>query len=192
MGASDAAVIKIDGISRFGDLICGNETYRINLEPAKAKVGPRGAKNRVRRQAKAIRARDYNMHYVTSAIVERYKDIRIEVPDIKQATASAAGSIYDHGAMVDWKAKQNRELLDYAIGKFCELLKYKAETACGKVDVVKVAGHQVELPNAIVSLAKASKQVRKRIKKTGAIHVPTGQNSLAKSRIRSYNQAVAV
>jgi transposase len=177
------ADIQLNLVTHFGSITDKSGTRRIDIEAAKAARGPRGAKNRQRRQAKAISYRDHRMHEVTTEIANRYRNVSITRPKLRAVTASAAGDVTEHGAMVGWKAKFNRDVLDYGAGKFCEMLTYKLKERGGTIEIKEIDDHTAAVPNAIVGLAKVAKKVarvKKRVKR-GAISVPTRRNNSAKA-----------
>ena len=125
----------------------------------------RGKKNATRRWRNRIAKRDHEMHEYTSWLAANGGDITIERPTLRKATKTAKGDAREHGAMVDFKAKMNRDLLDMGIGKFCEMLAYKIEALGNTFKVVEVEDHDAMVPQAVVELAKAAKKVRRVVKK---------------------------
>lgn len=107
---------------------------------------------------------DYAMHYVTSWMAETGGDICITRPALKKAVKSARGTKDDPGAMVKFKARQTRKLLDLNIGKFCALLEYKVEARDNKFQVIETEDHTAMIPTEIAALAKAGKAARRKRK----------------------------
>jgi putative transposase len=175
---ASSCLINLDLVRRFGTLTDADGAYAINIEPAKAKSGPRGAKNRRHRQALAIRRRDYALHELTTALACRYSNITVSRPKLLEITKSGAGDSRNHGAMVAWKADFNRDVLDYGAGKFCEMLAYKTASRGNKLTIAERDISEADIPNKIVAVAKAAKQARRASKRArkGAIYVPTRRN----------------
>lgn len=161
--------------SHLGWLECDAERFPITIPPAKAKTGPRGARNRRHRQALAIRRRDFAFHEFTTWLAETFDEIHVSRPKLKHAAETGKGDAKNHGALVEWKAAINRDFLDWGAGKFCELLSYKMGEREQAFDIVEYDDHRMDAANAVVDLAKVSKRAKRIAKRAGkgAMHVPT-------------------
>ncbi|MBI5517970.1 MAG: transposase [Deltaproteobacteria bacterium] len=103
----------------------------------------KGSKNRAR-AAKRVgriyrhvsRQRDAVLHRESKHYAENQGVVVVEALRLKNMTASAKGTVEAPGTNVAQKAGLNRALLDGGLGRFVELLKYKAlATGCRVVEV---------------------------------------------------------
>ncbi len=100
----------------------------------------RGSKSRAKVKARLARlrereahARTTHLHQVTADLAKRFGTIVVEDLKLSNMTRSAKGTVQEPGKNVRQKAGLNRALIDTALGRFGELLTYKAERAGGKV-----------------------------------------------------------
>lgn len=94
----------------------------------------KGSKNRrkaqmavARFQAKLARRRKDAAHKATTKIAKNHGLIVVEDLQVKNMTASAAGSVEEPGRNVRAKAGLNRSMLDIAPGQIRQMLTYKAD-----------------------------------------------------------------
>ena len=118
---------------------------RAKLTRAQRKLSrtKKGSKNRVR-AAKRVgrihrrvsRQRDAVLHRESKHYAENQGVVVVEALRLKNITASAKGTVEAPGTNVRQKAGLNRALLDGGLGRFAELLKYKAvATGCRVIEV---------------------------------------------------------
>ncbi len=103
----------------------------------------RGSKRRAKVKARLARlrereanARATHLHQVTADLTRHFSTIVLEDLKLSNMTRSAKGTVEEPGTNVRQKAGLNRSLTDTALGRFKELLTYKAERAGGKVITV--------------------------------------------------------
>lgn len=101
------------------------------------------AKVRVQRLHRKLRNQRHDFQHKTSAaLARRFKMIGTEQLTIKNMTASAKGTVEQPGSRVAQKAGLNREILDTAPAAFLGMLRYKAESAGGKVIEIDTRKHK--------------------------------------------------
>jgi hypothetical protein len=115
----------------------------------------------MRRWRNKIARRDHAIHEYTSWLAAHGGDIVIERPPLRQATATGAGTVYDPGALVAFKARMNRDLLDRGIGKFCEVLTYKVQARGRAVTVTERPDHSAMIPALATETARLAKRVQR-------------------------------
>lgn len=101
---------------------------------------PRGSANRAKRRKTLARlhlgaanARDTHLHQQSAFLTRTYGTIVVEKLSIAGLTASAKGTADNPGKSVRQKAALNRNILGLAWGRFQKQLRYKAESAGGRV-----------------------------------------------------------
>lgn len=130
--------------------------------PALDRHGPaRGRKNALRRWRNNIARRDHAMHEYTSYIAAHGGNVEITRPPLKAATATGKGDMKEPGALVSFKARMNRDLLDRGIGKLTEQLKYKVEARGNTFVCIEDDGHQAMIPELAASTAKLGKTIKR-------------------------------
>lgn len=89
--------------------------------------------------AKAARIRKHFLHCASSGIAQRYGVVVLEALKVKNMTASAKGTVEEHGKNVRQKAGLNRAILEQGWAMFATLLDYKLAERGGYLATVNPA-----------------------------------------------------
>lgn len=137
-----------DGAPKVGGA-CGNH------------VGKRGARNRRRKEIRAVRRRKNNMHVITARIARQARSVEVTRPaSFKEITKSGRGNERSWGAMVKSKARLNRHILDQTPAAFLQALAYKVEEAGGAYAEITDDQPVADIGNKLVATAKKVRKVR--------------------------------
>jgi len=117
-----------------------------------------------RQEARQARRRSDALHVWTTKLTRRFKSLVITAPRIAEITASAAGSIYDPGALVSVKAELNRHILAQAPAAAMQMLAYKLTERGGFVETRTAEEPRASVGNELVAAAKANHQLRRTIR----------------------------
>ena len=98
----------------------------------------------VRLQEHVADARSTHLHVQAERLARRFSTIVVEKLNLRNMTRSAAGTAAEPGINVRQKAGLNASILDASIGRFVQLLRYKAERAGGVVVDVNPKGTSQE------------------------------------------------
>ena len=138
----------LDGAPKVGGA-CGNH------------VGKRGARNRRRKEIRAVRRRKNNMHVITARIARQARSVEVTRPaSFKEITKSGRGNERSWGAMVKSKARLNRHILDQTPAAFLQALAYKVEEAGGAYAEITDDQPVADIGNKLVATAKKVRKVR--------------------------------
>ena len=86
-----------------------------------------------RLQERIANHRDTHLHQQSAVISQCFSVIIVEKLKVKNMTRSAAGTVDEPGTNVRQKAGLNASILDAGLGRFVQMLHYKAERAGGVV-----------------------------------------------------------
>lgn len=101
------------------------------------------AKQKVRRLHEKLKMQRHDFLHQTSAkLVKRFCLIATEKLTVSNMVRSAAGTVNKPGKMVAQKAGLNREILDTAPKTFFDMLRYKAESAGGRLIEIDPRKHK--------------------------------------------------
>lgn len=134
------------------------------IEQREALVELRNKISELHRYAAAIRRNA--LHVWTSRIVQRYGKIEIISPkSIKQSTETARGNVQAWGAEVASVAVANRTILNYSPAAAIAMLRYKAEEAGIRCEIVEDIAPKTAITGHLVTAAKTNRRVRRQIRK---------------------------
>jgi putative transposase len=128
--------------------------------------GQRGAAGGeiTRLAARIARKRRNALHVWTARLVERYDDITIIAPPIKPHIKTPKGDEKNWGANVETVSKLNRNTLSLAPATAIQMLKYKAEEAGIRCDVVEDTQPALVVGRDLVVGGKQLRRARRVVK----------------------------
>lgn len=124
-------------------------------------------KRKARREARTARQRREALHVWSTRIARDYETLTIIKPEIKEATASGSGDMYEWGAANAIKAKLNRHVLDQAPATAIAMLEYKVAERRGSTTCIIDQQAPVLVGNLIVEATKATRKLRKAVNARG-------------------------
>jgi putative transposase len=115
---------------------------------ARCKRGSKSRRKRVlalgRLRRAEANARTTRLHKIAAAIVATTPYVAVEALQVRNMTASAAGTIEAPGKSVAQKSGLNRSILDGAPARLISFIRYKAECAGGEMRAGNARGTSIE------------------------------------------------
>lgn len=115
--------------------------------------------------AYVARKRRNALHVWSANIVARASDITVIAPPVRDAVASPRGDDKRWGAHVETVSGLNRQVLSQAPATAIRMLKYKAEEAGIRCDVVEDPAPKIAVGGDLVSAGKQMRRARRELKR---------------------------
>jgi hypothetical protein len=112
----------------------------------------------------AARKRRNALHVWTARLIARASDITIIMPPTRRATASPRGDKRGWGAEVETVSTLNRATLSYAPATAAQMLKYKAEEAGIRCDIVAPEASEIDIGRELVQAGRQARRTRRALK----------------------------
>lgn len=111
--------------------------------------------------ARIARCRHDVLHVWTARVVHCAKSITVTAPKIKNFTASPRGDERSWGANVETVSNLNRNTLSYAPAMAIQMLKYKAQEAGIRCDVIEDPAPKIAVSEKLVAAGKALRKMKR-------------------------------
>jgi putative transposase len=115
--------------------------------------------------ARIARQRQNALHVWTAGIVARASDITIIAPKVRENTRSGRGDAKQWGAHTELVAALNRNTLGQAPAMAIQMIKYKAEEAGIRCDIIADADPVIAVGHELVAAGKHVRRARRQLKR---------------------------
>jgi hypothetical protein len=134
-----------------------------------------------RLKSKVARLRRNALHVWSTRVVRDASELTITAPKMRESTKSARGDVKSWGAAVKTVAKLNRNTLSYAPAMAQAMLKYKAEEAGIRCEVIEDRASEIAVGEKLVAAGKQLRKIKRAIKENDNERYQQGTRSSGRS-----------